>query len=451
MKIDWIQIFITLFLVLICLSFAHYLKKASHIWKIQGSKTLLIQSYKFFKKKLMFWNKEIAKDKTINEILYEKFPNIQPINFVKVNESNFRLNIITDSLQKNHYLEGGGTSLILATLFSNKFNIPLRIITRFANVHPKDYISFLELMKIPRPKKIEFFSDFHLRHTPNTFKLEISDKDIFLSTSWESSQIIKSINFRDSFFYILQGVENFFYTNGDEQCMSEAILNDSKINYIINSKLLHDYYEKNNYENVLQRSTSFEPAFPEHMYSAEKQAFQKKDRRKLFFRASPNNNRNLFYSGLSILNEALTIGVIGKEWDVYFVGCNDIPSFIFSNGLKPKLLGQLNWKNYLEFIKTVDLCLSLRHTPNPNYLPLDIAATGGVVLTNKYTTKHSVPHSQNIICENLDNKSLMNGFEQAIKLSLNPEKRYANYSNNCIEKNWDKSFEHVLNYMYEKK
>lgn len=455
MKIDWIQIFISLILVLICLSFAHYLKVAFHVWKMQGTKELLKQSYKFFKKKLRFANlaqsNEIPKEKTVHEILYEKFPNIHPVNFLKVNANNFRLNIITDSLKKNSYFGGVATSLILATLFSNKFNIPLRIITRFSDVYPKDFLAFLELMKIPRPKKIEFFSDFHSRYTHNAFKLDVSDKDIFLSTSWWSSQVVKSINYRYSFFYILQEVENFFYPNGDEQCMNEVILNDPKINYILNSKMLYDYYEKNNYENVLQRSITFEPAFPEHIYFAENHAFQKKDKRKLFFYARPNNNRNLFYTGLSILDEAITTGLIGKEWDVYFAGSNDIPPVIFSNGFKPQILAQLDWKNYLEFIKTVDLCLSLMHTPHPSYIPLDIAATGGVVLTNRYATKHTVPHSQNIICENLDNKSLLKGFEEAIKLSLNSEKRYANYSNNRIEKNWDKSFEHVLTYMYEKK
>lgn len=458
MEINWPQLFITL--VVIGIFLASSIIKGLKILIKQGPKVFIKEFFNFLKTRFNFLKAtkiknpescQNSKEKSIDEIFYERFPDIHPISFLKVHENDFRFNIILDSLQKNSYFGGVATSLILATLYSNKFDIPLRIITRFSDTNPKYYFSFLEMIRISRPRKIEFFSDFQTFYTRNGMQLEVSDKDIFLSTSWWSSQVVKSINFRDSFFYILQEVESFFYPNGDEQCLCNAILNDDKINFIINSKMLYNFYEKNNYVVVAKSSITFEPAFPEHMYYADAQAFQKKDKRKLFFYARPNNYRNLFYLGLKILDEALTKGLIGNEWDIYLAGSNEIPPFIFSNGRSPHIMGVLDWQNYLEFIKSVDVCLSLMHTPHPSYIPLDVASTGGVVLTNKYATKHSVPYSQNIICENLDNKSLLRGLEQALHLSLNSEKRYANYTNNRIEKNWGKSFESVLNYMHENK
>lgn len=458
MEFNWFQLFITLIIVIIFFLLGSLIKGVKILIR-QGPKVFLGEFFNFLKmrfnalkiEKVNTSDFQIPKEKSINEIFYERFPDIHPISFLKVYESDFRLNIILDSLQKNSYFGGVATSLILATMYSNKFGIPLRIITRFSDTNPKHYLSFLELMKIPQPKKIEFFSDYETVYTRNGLQLEVSDKDIFLSTSWWSSQVVKSINFRNSFFYILQEVESFFYPNGDHQCLCNAILNDNTINFIINSKMLYDFYEKNNYENVIKRSITFEPSFPDHIYYANSQAFQKKDKRKLFFYARPNNARNLFFIGLEILDEALTKGLINEEWEIYLAGSNEIPSFIFSNGIKPNILGALGWKDYLEFIKSVDVCLSLMHTPHPSYIPLDVASTGGVVLTNKYATKESVPHSQNILCENLDSKSLLKGLEKAMQLSLNAEKRYSNYANNKIEKNWEKSFELVLNHMYENK
>jgi len=387
----------------------------------------------------------------VNQILRDKFTNSQPIGFVKVDRDDFRFNIVTDSVQKQSLFGGVATSLILATLFSNKYNIPLRIITRETENNPNDYEKFLDFMHITKPNKIEFFSDCDRNNGGNNFKLETSDKDIFLATSWWSAEAIKSVNLRKNFFYIIQEVEKFFYPNGDDQNLCENILHERNINYIVNSKLLFDYYLINNYKNIVTKGVYFEPAFPTHIYSPGLNSFKQKTKYKLLFYARPNNPRNLFYTGIKILDEAIREGIINmEEWEIYFAGSN-IPPLTFSNGKKPIMLGHMDWKEYSIFIKEIDLGLCLMYTPHPSYPPLDIASSGGVVLSNAYLNKRSLEYSKNIICMDLDMGSMLNGVEKSVNLVKDVARRKKNYNDNCIVRNWSDSLDKVLEYINKSK
>lgn len=380
---------------------------------------------------------------TVRDYLQQANMQARPIPFLKVQDSSLRLNIVTDSIKKQSLFGGVATSLICATLFANKQKIPLRIISRSTASSPKDYEDFLALMKIPKPEKVEFFSDFKSRE-----RLEVSDQDIFLSTSWWSSKAIQSVNQRASFFYLLQEVELFFYPHGDEQWQCRALLDDPNIHYLVNTRILHDYYRVQGYENVISRSAYFEPAFPKHLYESKKDSFEPKQKRTLFFYSRPNNARNLFKTGIEILDEALLTGVLDeKKWDIYFAGA-EIPAITFSTGLKPKILGHMSWQSYIDFTKTVDLGLSLMYTPHPSYPPLDIAASGGVVLTNTFPGKERLPYSENILCSPLDKKTMLQAFEKAVSLAESPQRKQ-NYQNQKIERDWDKTLEPLFQYMAE--
>lgn len=386
---------------------------------------------------------------TIDEIMSCRFPNLQPIRYIRVERNDLRLNIVTDSLNKSSLFGGVATSLVLATLFSNKYKIPLRIITRTAKSNPLAFNDFLKLFKLEKPEKVEYYSDFDRNSKDNHYNLEISEKDVFLATSWWTAEAIRKLNLRKKMFYILQEVEEFFYPNGDDQFLCRDVLNDENINFIVNSKLLFDYYGMMGYENIVKQGKYFEPAFPKHIYSHTKKSFENKSKYNLFFYARPNNPRNLFYIGLKVLDEALTRNIIDtKEWNIYFAG-SDVPPLRFTNKTEPIILGHLDWSDYCNFIKKIDLGFCLMYTPHPSYPPLDVVSSGGVVLTNKYSNKTSLHYSDNIICENFDIESMLKGFSRAVELAKNGEERYRNYSNNGIERNWEKSLEEILLYMKE--
>lgn len=418
------------------------------LFKLIGQKNNFLLIHKKDDQDVTTYNKFV--DNKINSVpaLFDKkFKNLQPIRFIKVNRSEIRFNMVTDSIQKDSLFGGVATALILSTLYANRYNVILRIISRTGFNSPKNYFDFLNLFKIPKPNKVEFYSDFNRDNESNSFNLEVSDNDIFLSTSWWTTHTISQVNLRSKMFYLLQEVESFFYPNGDEQYLCKEMLEKNDILYIINSKILYEYYKLQRNKNVTDNCICFEPSFPDNIFSPGDQSFIKKDKYRLFFYSRPGNPRNLFYTGLNILEEGCKAGLINKDkWEIFFAG-SDVPKIYFYNGIIPVNLGHLKWKDYLDFIKTVDLGLCLMYTPHPSYPPLDIISSGGVVLTNKYMNKETLDYSKNIICKKLSFDDMLIGIEEGVMLAQNNLMRKENYYNNIVNKSWDKSFSDILEYI----
>lgn len=368
----------------------------------------------------------------------------EPIVSVRVPGRSLRVNLVLDSLEPSNLFGGNATALIIATLLANKEKLPLRIITRRDRRNPRSYRAFIQLMRLKLPEKVEFFSDYDRALVAYPQVMDVSEEDLFFSTSWWSTKAVEQINVRPKIFYILQEVESLFYPHGDEHLLAESVLGGKGVHYLINTPLLLDYYRSAGYTAVVENATAFEPAFPKHLFAPQERVFQPKKRYKLFFYARPVNPRNLFYTGLRLIEEAFTLGILKKEeWDICFAG-SDLSSVIFSNGVRPTFLGVMSWERYAAFLQEVDLALALMYTPHPSYPPLDVVASGGVVLTNKMYNKQELHYSKNIIMEKLDRESLLAGLKRAIALAQSPVERAANFKENQLSSCWEASLEAPL-------
>ncbi len=390
-------------------------------------------------------NKEKTVDSLIEEMIGHPTDLIKSLFLPNLKEK--RLNIVIDSLNKNSLLGGVATALVVATEFAKKENITLRIITRNENINPMDYVNIMSILDVKTPNKVEYFSDYNRKNEENTKKLEIGNNDIFMATSWWSAKAIKKTSIRKKFYYIIQEIETYFYPHGDNHLEVKKIMNDTDIDFIVNSKYLWDYFCANE-PNITNNGVYFNPVFSKKLYSPARMV--EKGKKTLFFYARIQNPRNLFLTGIKLLDEGIKRGIINtKEWDICFAG-QDTPSFTFCDGSSPKQLGLMDWKAYGEFLKTVDVALSLMYTPHPSYPPFDVAASGGVVLSNKCANKQKFIESDNVILSELDIESLVENLEKAMKLALNDKERQINFENNKICTNWDESLKDTLNFMENK-
>lgn len=140
------------------------------------------------------------------------------------------------------------------------------------------------------------------------------------------------------------------------------------------------------------------------------------------------------------------MGIINLEkWDIYFVG-KDLPENIsFSNGYRPKTVIDLNYTEYAEFMRSIDLGFSLMYTPHPSYPPLDLAACGAAVVTNQYASKKDLScYSENILCVDSSIDGLLEGIRKGVELATDFEKRKTNYDNHKISRDWRKSFDEII-------
>src|SRR5664279_2643694 len=87
-------------------------------------------------------------------------------------------------------------------------------------------------------------------------------------------------------------------------------------------------------------------------------------------------------------------------------------------------------------------------TPHPSYPPLDLAASGAVVVTNRRGIKSSLSrYSDNIICAGLGVGSLVEAIHAAAKLVSDETAKSSNYAGNSMFRDWNVALEPVVQRM----
>lgn len=372
---------------------------------------------------------------------------MQPIPTVVSSDKMPRLNLVTDSIEKNSLLGGVATALIVATEFAKKRGIGLRLITRNAPADPQDYLNILALNNLTPPDNVEYYSDYDRDEDGRkATKLSVSSEDIFFATSWWSAKAIEKTSLRKRFYYIIQEVETFFYPHGVEHLLCSQVMHDPNIDFIVNSHYLWEYFKKSE-PNIVEHGVYFEPAFSKELYKPVEISLKKKYR--LFFYARPNNSQNLFAYGVFLLDMAIRQGIIDtSEWEICCAG-QDIPDIVFSDGTRPVHSGLMSWQEYRDFVSEVDLALSLMYTPHPSYPPFDVAVSGGVVVTNKCMNKQHFSECKNVLMGDLEPNSFMETMRQGVALACDLELRKKNYEEMSIPRNWADVLEETLSKMGE--
>lgn len=383
--------------------------------------------------------------RTVKEILDANFSNSRKLETVGEKYEKIRINVVTDDISKRSLFGGVATALILASIICKKNNWTLRLVTRYTECDLNDYYDFMHFMKIETPETVQVYSDIRRNAAVFNYKLPVAENDVFLATSWWTAKGILDSKITDRILYIIQEEETFFYPYGDERLLCEQIMKSSRIDYIVNTKLLYDYFGAHGYDLLTQNALYFEPAFSKDVYTANEHTFNENNSKKrLFFYGRPRNPRNLYYFGLRCLDEAIMRGIIDTDiWDIYMAG-NSVEPIEFSNGYQPIIKGQMSWKEYAEFARTVDLSFSLMYTPHPSYPPLDMLCSGAVVVTNEFENKRNLSYSANMIMKALDVEHLVQGIEEGILLTDDRKQREENYQNNHILRNWEDSFQPII-------
>ncbi|HWI12816.1 MAG TPA: hypothetical protein VNT02_01130, partial [Burkholderiales bacterium] len=140
-------------------------------------------------------------------------------------------------------------------------------------------------------------------------------------------------------------------------------------------------------------------------------------RRLLFYARPQNAERNLFELGLYALQRAVDDGVFdGERWDMLFIGEN-IPDVALSPQITVRSARWLDYDAYASLIATSDIALSLMLSPHTSYPPLEIAAAGGIAVTNTYSVKTAerlARISPNIVAVEPTLEGVIDGLREAV-------------------------------------
>lgn len=421
-------------------------------WRTHGTSALQQLVYRKLARKLNASSDSVAESgtsrKSVTQVYRARFESLAPLQTYTIPQSDVRrVNIVTDSVASGSLFGGVGTALIFSALLANKMNAQLRIITRTQRAQPENIDRLLGLYGIKLKQEVQFkFAAFF----DEKYEVDVHENDLFVTTSWWTTAATLPSVPHKSIIYLLQEDERMFYPYGDDRVKCEEILRNRDIRFLINTSLLFDHFVGGGLSNIAASGSWFEPAFPSTIYHPRKRASAAKKR--FFFYARPNNVRNLFYLGIEVIEQAITEKVLDpSEWEICFVG-KDIPAVMFDGGFVPEKYENLSWSEYAELVGTVDVALSLMSTPHPSYPPLDLAASGAVVVTNRFGNKTDLSkYSSNLLCADLERDALVDALRSAVTLASNSELRQENLRNNGLLGGWEEAFGEIIKNLSEEK
>jgi hypothetical protein len=372
--------------------------------------------------------------------LRQRFGSLEPLRTYPDIRSGRRVSIVTDSLNPGLLYGGVATAVVLGALIAQRVGGDLRVISRYQETDPGTVGTLLATLGIPWNQDIEcVFSP-----SGGGGDVPVFAGELFLTTSWWSTRATLSAVSPQQILYLLQEDERMFYPRGDDRLRCAEMLANPEISFAVNSRMLFRHFADGEeaLPNIDGRGSWFEPAFPLAQYHDDVASRRSRSKRNFLFYARPNNLRNLYWRGLEAIVAAVEDGTLNREdWNITFVG-RDLEPLALPHGLRPTILQNLPWSEYAALVRATDVGLMLIDTPHPSYPPLDLAASGGVAVTNRSGLKTSLSeYSRNIVCVTPTVDELKRGIALAISIAGDENLRLSNYLHNNIQRDWAKTLE----------
>ena len=220
-----------------------------------------------------------------------------------------------------------------------------------------------------------------------TFDLGVDD--VLVATWWPTAHIADAalgLVRATAFVYLIQDYEPGFYPWSTKSALAEATY-AMRIRAIVNESTLLDHLRAVPHGGLgaATPTVSFTPAVDRGVFAL--RTVPSDASRRFAFYARPKNARNLFDLGLLALRTAVDRGVFDAgPWEFAAIG-QDIPELQLSERHTLRAVPWLDYEAYGEFLRGTDILLSLMLSPHTSYPPLEMAATGGRVVTNTFGSK----------------------------------------------------------------
>ncbi|MGY4350480.1 glycosyltransferase involved in cell wall biosynthesis [Bradyrhizobium sp. GM7.3] len=315
-----------------------------------------------------------------------------PLNFEVADDLAVRpsVNVLLPGLRLKHMSGGPNTALLVASMLAERGE-RIRLIACDASLEGEEAALFPYMERLlNRPLArdcIEIVDGFD-----RTRPIPIGIRDVFFATAWWTAQIAKyavANTANKTFVYLIQDFEPILHEGSTFQARALETYGLPHIP-VINTQLLLDHLVREGAGRFADPAFAadalwFNPALDRGHYFPVPSQSKKKV---LLFYARPNiARRNLFELGLVALRRAVASGAIDKNnWEVWAMGEN-IPPIALGEGV---MLNPLPWMGFDEYagrVRTADLMLSLMLSPHPSYPPLEMAASGKLVVTNSFSVK----------------------------------------------------------------
>ncbi len=223
--------------------------------------------------------------------------------------------------------------------------------------------------------------------------LALGARDVFLATHWTTALQLKAVlpalPIR-KFFYMLQEFEPGFYpwsSNYARACETLgmdfwAIVNEQTLAAFLFAQPIGRLNEPATREDAIV----FEPAVDGAVFYPRSGTDETRSRTVLFY-ARPTNPRNMFGLGLMALRE-VTADPVFRDWSFFSIGSRgSIGDMKLSGGHVLRRAPWMDYAGYGDYLRRADMLLCPMLSPHTSYPVLEMAACGGISVTNVFATK----------------------------------------------------------------
>jgi hypothetical protein len=277
--------------------------------------------------------------------------------------------------------------------------------------------------------------------------LTVSPRDNCVATVWYSAYFAHKIAQATGgrpFLYLIQDFEAAFYPFNSQYCISRNSY-DFKYHTLASSSALLKFLKRDHIisDQPELKSISFDNAYSSSIYSKEEFAREKASPKKRFvFYSRPAVNRNMFEMAALALIDAHAKGAFNAdEWEFYGMGIGNT-TVQLAEGVEVTQLPRMPLSEYEAVTKTFDLCLTLMSSPHPSLIPMDLAASGAIVVTNTFETKtpeYLTSISKNIIPAHPGLYELSAAIQEGVIRTNDVNTRYENARVNW-PRSWDETW-----------
>jgi hypothetical protein len=239
--------------------------------------------------------------------------------------------------------------------------------------------------------------------------------DILLATAWWTAHLAHGLTAQGfthrRFLYLLQDYEPQFYPWGPEFADAAASY-ALPFEPIFNTTLLRDHFAAEGHAFATPGALTFHPAIDLDRYRLGRRPPRTGPRRIALY-GRPEVPRNMFPMAVEALSRFLAAeGIAPGAVEIVSVGLRH-PAIRLPGGHVIESLGKLPMADYPDWLLGADIGLSLMLSPHPSHPPLEMAAAGLRVVTNRFGAKDLGPLSPAILSVNPTAEAVAAGLARA--------------------------------------
>ena len=367
--------------------------------------------------------REIFADWRSENIIRNDVVEVRLLNCRKSSFNSERLNILIPGLSIQHVFGGISTAL---TFFETlgKGNDNLRIIITdevdFKLENNPNYCNW----KLSNLEDDDYGLTIIVAGDRENRSLPVGEHDRFVATAWWTEVLVKYIqiwqldtfklNEPKKFIYLIQDFEPGFYPWSSRYSLAESTYHDANLYIaVINSSFLKSFFDAENY--IFPISYVFEPSLHPKLRMKLDSLIEKPKKRRVLIYGRPGTERNAF----QIIVMAIKAWVEKNpetDWEFVSVG-EKHREVTLGSGKKIISLGKLSLSEYAEELSSASVGISLMISPHPSYPPLEMAAFGIAVITNRFKGKNlSLLNPRIVSLSSLNSSTLAEAIDSSIRL-----------------------------------